>query len=559
MKRIILIPALLVLLPLLGLSPATAAADGQDAGAPGLTVYTTPGLAPLAGTWQQAWAETHPSTPLHITTLAAADLSVSGSRAVVLLREEECASLAEKPAWKMPVGRDVVTPIVSTRNPYFETIAGQGVPAAGLARLFGGPAHMDWSAVLGTERGAPVHVYMTESVAVHAAVSRFLGTADLNGVTYVATETALREAVAGDPYAIGFCRLPDLPMAETAFGAEGIALMPIDRNGNGKLDYHERIYGSLHEFMRGVWIGKYPHALVSSLYLAAPALPADDGLTAFLKWTLTEGQQYVAMEGYGELLGSERQSGLDVLTGEPLLETARSERWATLKIVIYLVVGLAAAAFLVSAIVRSRREEKRAGRQAALRTPVISEETVDIPAGLYYDKTHTWAYMDKCGFVKVGVDDFLQHVTGPFTRVQMKNAGDKVKKGEPFLTLVQDGKQLTIHAPVSGTIKAVNDDLVEEPDLVNMSPYDEGWVYLFEPANWQRELQFMRMSGAYKDWLRNEFIRLRDFLAVKVNTNSFAYAGVALQDGGELTDHVMEKLGPEVWEEFQKHFVDTAY
>ena len=561
MKRFILIPALVVLLSGLGLSPGMTATDGQDSGAAGLTLYTTSDLATLAGTWKSAWALEHPDAPLRITTLTAGELPVqpAGSRSIVLMREEDWTSLAERPAWKMPLGRDVVTPIVNAENPFLPAIREQGIAAAQLASLFEDPRQFSWNILVNGARGKAIHVYMTDEPSVREAVSRFLGMqADFSGAIAVASEQALRDAVAADPYAIGFGRMRQLPMAEPGSATAGIALLPIDRNGNGRLDYHEQIYGSLHDFLRGVWIGKYPHALVSSIYVVAPELPSDAMLKAFLKWTLTDGQQYMAQSGYGELLSTERQSGLDALTGEPLMEAARAERWATLKIILYIVVGLAAAAFLVSAIVRSRREERKAFRKSALRPPVINEETMELPAGLYYDTTHTWAYMDKCGYVKVGVDDFLQHVTGPFTRVQLKSPGERVMKGEPFLTLVQDGKQLTIHAPVSGTIRAVNDDLAEEPGLVNMSPYDEGWVYLFEPSNWQRELQFLRMAAAYKDWLRNEFMRLRDFLAVKVNTRTFAYADVALQDGGELTDHVMEKLGPEVWEEFQKHFVDTS-
>ena len=60
--------------------------------------------------------------------------------------------------------------------------------------------------------------------------------------------------------------------------------------------------------------------------------------------------------------------------------------------------------------------------------------------------------MEQNGIVKVGIDDFLQHITGPITRIKMKNEGDKVKKGEQILSLIQNGKQLNIYAPVSGTI-----------------------------------------------------------------------------------------------------------
>ena len=56
--------------------------------------------------------------------------------------------------------------------------------------------------------------------------------------------------------------------------------------------------------------------------------------------------------------------------------------------------------------------------------------------------------------VRIGIDDFIQHITGPLTKVKMKNPGEKVKKGEPILSIIQNGKLLNINSPVSGTIIA---------------------------------------------------------------------------------------------------------
>ncbi|MDP2336690.1 MAG: hypothetical protein Q8N05_09605 [Bacteroidota bacterium] len=76
--------------------------------------------------------------------------------------------------------------------------------------------------------------------------------------------------------------------------------------------------------------------------------------------------------------------------------------------------------------------------------PVFDEDSVIIPKGLYFDKTHTWAFMKKDGYVKIGIDDFLQHITGTITRIEMKTAGEKIKKGDRLLTIIRKGKQLNI-------------------------------------------------------------------------------------------------------------------
>jgi len=183
---------------------------------------------------------------------------------------------------------------------------------------------------------------------------------------------------------------------------------------------------------------------------------------------------------------------------------------------------------------------------------------MDVPKGLYFDKTHTWAFMEQDGNVRVGIDDFLQHITGKLTKIRMKEAGEKVRKGEAIVTIIRDGKQLNIYAPISGTILAQNESLMTDSAILNSSPFFKGWVYQIEPKNWLREVQFMFMGEKYTDWLRDEFVRLKDFIAASVRTDEMVYAHVILQDGGELTDNVLADMGPEVWEDFQTRFIDTS-
>jgi glycine cleavage system H lipoate-binding protein len=191
-------------------------------------------------------------------------------------------------------------------------------------------------------------------------------------------------------------------------------------------------------------------------------------------------------------------------------------------------------------------------------TPAFDVNSILAPKGLYFDKSHTWAFMEPDGNVKIGLDDFIQHVTGLFTRIKMKEPGEMVRKGEKIMTIIQNGKQLNISSPVSGIIIRQNQALAADPTILNSNPYSTGWVYNIEPKNWLREIQFMFMAEKYKEWLQDEFIRLKDFLASAIRSNKVVYAHIILQDGGELTNNVLADLGPEVWEDFQTNFINTS-
>ena len=166
--------------------------------------------------------------------------------------------------------------------------------------------------------------------------------------------------------------------------------------------------------------------------------------------------------------------------------------------------------------------------------------------------------MEKDGNVRIGIDDFLQHVTGPITRINMKNPGDSIKKGEPFLTLIQQGKHLNIQSPVSGIVREQNKGLVANSSIINTAPFSEGWVYVVEPANWLKEIQAFAMGDKYRNWLKTEFSRLKDFLTSGIKSLGIVEPTPILQDGGELRDGILESFGPEVWEEFQTGFINLS-
>jgi len=165
--------------------------------------------------------------------------------------------------------------------------------------------------------------------------------------------------------------------------------------------------------------------------------------------------------------------------------------------------------------------------------------------------------MEKNGIVRLGIDDFLQHITGPLTCIKMKKRGEKIKKGDLLCSIVQKGKQLNLYAPISGTISEQNELLISTPATLNSSPYSDGWVYMIEPAGWLKEIRFLNMAEKYKEWLIKEFSRLKDLLAVSVRVNNVEYSQIILQDGGEVKDGVLSELGPEVWEDFQTKFIDA--
>jgi glycine cleavage system H lipoate-binding protein len=462
----------------------------------------------------------------------------------------------------MVVGRDVTVPVMNAKNPLREEIIKSGITASGLVKIIESTQPQNWGMLLsGTQikAGVPVQFYYVNDPSVISGLAHFVGIKQLkiSGIM-VNNEQEMISAIQKDQNALGFCRLIQIIDPASQKIAENIQLVPIDKNGNGKIDYMEAIYDNLQDFSRGVWIGKYPKELSGSIYSVASVKPGNKTELAFLNWVMTDGQQFLNTNGYSELVYNERQSQIDRINESPKYASVPSDTNAFLKIKFLILLAIGVSVMLLDILVRRVRSKKgiRTEAYSGIVTP-FDENSVIIPKGLYFDKTHTWAFMKKDGTVKIGIDDFLQHITGQLTRIEMKNTGEKIKKGEHLLTIVRQGKQLKIYSPLTGTIASQNTNLIANSNLINTSPFSEGWIYTIQPTNWLLEIQFLSMAEKYKNWLTSEFSRLKDFFAIAVRVHVPAFTMV-LQDGGVLRDGILADLDPQVWEEFQTQFIDRS-
>jgi glycine cleavage system H lipoate-binding protein/ABC-type phosphate transport system substrate-binding protein len=513
-------------------------------------IYTTPELAELTNQWTLAFGKSNPNVKVEvIETNSESDFSDGELRFTTRDAENE-------PAWKMVVGHDIVVPVFNAQNLFFGKLNEKGLTSNDFAGIIS--EETNWADLIQDGNNAAIRTLISDNEQV---ISKLAGFTRLSPEQIKSQNTVpvseLVSAIQNDVNAIGFCKLTDVLNAEENSFAGQIAILPIDKNENGKIDGFENIFTNPQELTRGAWIGKYPRELCGDVFALTTEKPDNEAVIAFLGWVLNEGQTEVGTLGFSNLSSREKASGILALT-EPVaapapVSTSPGFPWGR-------ALSLTAlAVILVAAVVFFKRKQKAGilSEDIAI-TPALNVNSVDAPAGLYYDKTHTWAFMEKDGRVKIGIDDFLQHITGPLTQVKLKTAGEKVRKGEKIFTITREGKQLEICSPVSGYIRQYNDELLSNPEKLNSSPYAEGWVYQIEPANWLRETRFMFMADKFKEWLDDEFIRLKDFLATSANSNAVVYNHIVLQDGGELTDNVLADLGPEVWEDFQTHFLDTS-
>lgn len=459
------------------------------------------------------------------------------------------------------IGREIFVPVVNSGNPFLNQITKQGIQAPQIAPAFAGKQVL-WETLTGQSSGSasPVHFYIADDENLTNAVAGFLKAfpASFSGSKLAAA--VLVEKVQTDPFAIAFFRLTDIEQLSTENKLpENLLLMPIDRNENGRLDYNENFYANIEAFKRGVWIGKFPQQLVSNIYAAENAKNQNQLVTDFLNWIVTDGQELMHSSGITELVYNERPMKLEKINqAEIPVNTAATGKGKSF-LVLFISLLAATAGFVGFIYYFRTGKVKNVVLQAVPQLQkTLNEQTFEIPGGLFFDKSHTWIFMEKDGQVKIGVDDFIPKVTGKLTRVIMKKPGDPVKRREPVVQLIQQGKHINIYSPVSGTITDFNEDLVTSPENINGSPYENGWIYQIKPSNWLRETDFFKLGSQYQEWIQSELARLKDFLACSHNLQLTPNVTVAFQEGGEIAAQPLKEMSPKVWDDFQTYFIDTA-
>ena len=119
----------------------------------------------------------------------------------------------------------------------------------------------------------------------------------------------------------------------------------------------------------------------------------------------------------------------------------------------------------------------------------------DFPEDLFYEKNHFWAKDDGSGNIVIGATDFFQQLAGEIVFIELPMAGTKIEQSKTFSSL-ESGKWVgKVFAPFSGEIIETNEELEDSPELINESPYDEGWIAKIKPSDLDGEAGNLMKTG----------------------------------------------------------------
>jgi len=127
----------------------------------------------------------------------------------------------------------------------------------------------------------------------------------------------------------------------------------------------------------------------------------------------------------------------------------------------------------------------------------------NFPDDLKYAASHEWVRVDDNGVATVGISDHAQDALGDIVFVELPEPGSTVNAKDEVAVVESVKAASDVYSPVSGEVTAVNEELLDAPETVNSSPYENGWFYKVKLSD-ESGLEELMDAEAYSDHCENE-------------------------------------------------------
>jgi phosphate transport system substrate-binding protein len=260
-------------------------------------------LYPLAVKWTEEYGKINPEVRFNVSGGGAgkgmAD-ALSGAVDLGMFSREIADEEKQQGVWWVGLTIDAVVPTISSQNPYLSVLRQQGLSREDFKAIFMDQTVKDWGKILNQPEKAQMTIY-TRSDACGAAETwaKYLGghQENLAGIG-IFGDPGMADAVAKDKLGMGFNNTIFAYDINTGKKRPGIEIAPIDINDNGMLDPEEDFYETFDGVLQAIGSGVCPSPPARELYFVAKGKPQKQATLDFIRWCLTEGQQYVKEAGY---------------------------------------------------------------------------------------------------------------------------------------------------------------------------------------------------------------------------------------------------------------------
>jgi glycine cleavage system H protein len=127
----------------------------------------------------------------------------------------------------------------------------------------------------------------------------------------------------------------------------------------------------------------------------------------------------------------------------------------------------------------------------------------EIPTELHYTASHEWVRLEDDGTVTVGITDHAQQALGDLVFIETPEVGIEYAAEEACCVIESVKAASDMYMPINGEVIAANEVLIDEPEMVNSSPYDDGWIFKIKPVD-EDDIGQLMDSATYQAEIEEE-------------------------------------------------------
>jgi len=127
------------------------------------------------------------------------------------------------------------------------------------------------------------------------------------------------------------------------------------------------------------------------------------------------------------------------------------------------------------------------------------KDKYQIPEDYYYTNDHEWVKVEK-KIATVGITDYAQKKLREVIYVELPNVNTKVQRKQTLASVESVKASADVYAPLTGKVVEVNTKLIDSPEIINESPYEDGWLVKLEISD-ESELNFLMDADEYARYL----------------------------------------------------------
>ena len=129
----------------------------------------------------------------------------------------------------------------------------------------------------------------------------------------------------------------------------------------------------------------------------------------------------------------------------------------------------------------------------------------------FYNEGHLWIKRIN-GSIRLGIDDFTRQIIGSVSDMRLPSINTMVDPRDSIIEISGNEKILSMYAPLEGKVVDINPDILDNPSLAGMAPYERGWILSLEPVDMLQGLKSLLSGRAAKEWLKLESHKFHDLI-----------------------------------------------